>query len=168
MTATEWGTLAEVVSAVGIIITLIYLAIQIHQNTRQMKSQGMQLALRQFLAAFENSTATVGDADIMRRGLHSFDNLPPSDQGVFHSKMHAMLTGFAAVWYLYNDGLIPKYELQAMRGLFLLMLSSPGGSEWWNAFKHVPPPVLIEYIDGHLNQNAHDAQSAANQFPWLR
>jgi hypothetical protein len=167
VTETDWATLAEVVSAIGVIVTLVYLAIQVHQNTRQMKTQGLQLALRQFLVAFENITASTDVADLMRRGLNDFDALSRREQGVFHSKMHSMLVGFNAVWNLYKDGLVPKYELDAMRGSFLSLLGSAGGLSWWRAFKHVPPPVLTEYLDGFL-AGATVANAATSQFPWLR
>ena len=35
MEFSDWSVVAELISAIGIIITLIYLALQVHQNTRQ-------------------------------------------------------------------------------------------------------------------------------------
>jgi len=46
MTITELGALGEFVGAIGVVITLIYLAIQIRQNTRAME-ESRRLALAQ-------------------------------------------------------------------------------------------------------------------------
>ena len=42
MSIQDWGAIGEVVSAIGVVLTLIYLTTQIRQNTRQLQSQGHQ------------------------------------------------------------------------------------------------------------------------------
>lgn len=168
MNLSDWGAVADIVASIGVIITLVYLAIQIHQNTRQIKSQGLQAAIAHFLRNFDETTKTGVDADIFRKGLNDFENLTAGDQGCFHSKMHSLLHGFNNVWNLYKAGLLPEYELIAMRGLFLSMLTSPGGQKWWQVFKHVPPPQLVDYIDQSVREADGKVLSAIDQFPWLR
>jgi hypothetical protein len=42
MSIQDWGAISEVVGAIGVIVTLIYLTTQIRQNTRQIRNQGHQ------------------------------------------------------------------------------------------------------------------------------
>jgi hypothetical protein len=42
MSIQDWGAISEVVGAIGVIVTLIYLTTQIRQNTRQIRSEGHQ------------------------------------------------------------------------------------------------------------------------------
>jgi hypothetical protein len=46
MTIMELGALGEILGAIAVIVTLIYLAVQIKQNTRSM-NENRQLALAQ-------------------------------------------------------------------------------------------------------------------------
>jgi hypothetical protein len=166
MSTAEWAALGDVIGGLGVIASLVFLAIQVRQNTRQMRSQGFQTALRQFLTSFENTTANLQDADLFRRGLDDFHGLSVREQGVFHSKMHSMLVGFNTVWNMHQHGLVPLHEVHAMRGLFVTMLGTNGGLAWWKAFRHVPPPVLVRYLDDALaHRRADDAPKGT--FPWL-
>jgi hypothetical protein len=166
MSTAEWAALGDVIGGLGVIASLVFLAIQVRQNTRQIRSQGFQTALRQFLTSFENTTANLQDADLFHRGLDDFHGLSAREQGVFHSKMHSMLVGFNTVWNMHQHGLVPLHELHAMRGLFATMLGTNGGLAWWKAFKHVPPPVLVRYLDDALAHRRTDG-AAKGAFPWL-
>ena len=53
MTIQEWGAIGELIGAVAVVASLVYLAVQIRQNTRQL-SLSMQATE---LAAFERNVA---------------------------------------------------------------------------------------------------------------
>ena len=63
---------------------------------------------------------------------------------------------------------MPDYELLAMRRLFLTVLRAPGGTAWWIAFKHVPPPVLVRYLDDYVEGDHAGDGAASGPFPWLK
>jgi hypothetical protein len=82
--------------------------------------------------------------------------------------MHGLLHGFHSVWVLYKSGSLPEYELVAMRTIYLELLMTQGGRQWWEAFKHVPPPHLIAYLEEEV-QKAEGVIVPANEaYPWLR
>jgi hypothetical protein len=143
MNFSDWSVVADIVSALGIILTLVYLAIQIRQNTRQKKLQGLQEATELFLHSYEQVSATVEDAEVFRKGLNDFDSLSTNEKACFHSKIHSLVTGFDSIWNLYMNGLLPENEFVAMRAMFISMLASPGAQRWWSAFKHVPASGLV-------------------------
>ena len=168
MEFSDWSVIAEVVSAVGIIITLGYLGLQVHQNTRQEEFQGLQTAILRFLNNFDSITKTKEDAEVFRIGLNYFENLPAADQGSFHSKMHSLLHGFHSVWILHRSGALPEYELVAMRRIYVELLMSPGGNQWWESFKHIPPPHLVAYLDKEVKESQGLFLPANQEYPWLR
>jgi hypothetical protein len=94
MSLSDWGVVAEIIASKGVLVTLVYLAIQIHQSIRQIKSRGLQAAIENFLHNFDKTTETGVGAEIFRKGLNDFDSLTASDQGCFHTKMHSLLHGF--------------------------------------------------------------------------
>ncbi len=141
------GAIGEMLGAAAVVLTLFYLAIQVRQSTRQEELQSFQTAIQLYLSNVDEVTRTKGGAEIFRQGLNEFDNLAAHDQAAFHSKMHSLLHGFHTVWKLNKAGTLPDYELVAMRRIFIELLLSPAGQQWWKAFKHIPPPHLITYLD---------------------
>ena len=162
------GAIAELVGAIAVVATLFYLALQVRQSTRQDQAHGLQTAIKGYLDSFEAATSTTENADIFRRGLNDFDALLPEEQGSFHSTMHSLTTGFNNAWSLHKAGLLPDYELIAMRGLFVSILISPGGAQWWSLFKKVPPTYLTTYLDDSIRDANGTIQPANESFPWLR
>ena len=162
------GSTAEAVGALGVFISLIYLAIQVRQNTKQEEFQSLQAAIHLFLNNFDQATKTKESAEVFRKGLSRFDDLSASEQGVFHSTMHSCLHGFHGVWILHKLGALPDYELVAMRRLIIELLLSPGGRQWWNAFKHIPPPHVVTYLDDEAAKAEGVIPPAIDTYPWLR
>jgi hypothetical protein len=162
------GAIGEIIGASAVVFTLFYLAIQVRQNTRQEQLDSFQTAKLTFLGTLDDATTTAVDAEIFRKGLNHFDDLIPSEQGVFHSRMHSLLHGFHGVWQMYKAGTLPEYELVAMRTIYVEFLICPGGRKWWEAFKHIPPPHLVEYLDDEIEKAAGRLTPASEAYPWLR
>ena len=168
MIFSDWSVVAEIVSAIGIIVTLIYLAVQVHGNTRQKEFFALQSAIIRFLDAVDQVTRTKEEAEIFRNGLNHFAVLSAKEQGAFHSQMHSLLHGFHSIWILYKAGVLPEYELVAMRRLYVEFLLSPGGQGWWKEFKHIPPPHLVEYLDQETRNASGVITPAIEKYSWLR
>ena len=74
------GAIAEFFGAVGVIVTLIYLAIQIRLHTKATKDEATRsLMLANSEAAMD--LAKDGElADLVQRGLHGHGELTPAEQ----------------------------------------------------------------------------------------
>ena len=167
MNLSDWGALAEVVSAIAVVVSLIYVGIQVHQHTRQLQFQGIEAGRKEFLSTLDANTGTQADALIFRRGLNAFGRLQANDQARFHSQMHALLHGFHSVWVLHQSGLLPADDFVPMRVLLVSLLKTPGGHEWWTSFKHVPPPHLVAELQLAMDDPNSDIAPATESLPWL-
>jgi len=168
MEFSDWSVIAEIVSALGIIVTLIFLAVQVNQNTRQSKSQSIQALRDDFLENLDLATRTRENAEIFCKGLNGFDNLPRIDKAIFHSLLHTLVHGYHSIWEASKAGLINEQDLAAIRNHFISYLMTPGGSQWWSAFKHALPP----YFASHLEEEIHKAEGliipATDALPWFQ
>jgi len=123
MTITELGALGEFVGAIGVVITLIYLAIQIRQNTRAMEesrrlalAQTYQLradALQDMLVRAANSEH-VGPilAKLTEAGypedIGSLDQLSPGERGRFRQWQIAQHVHWDNMFYQYQQGFLDE------------------------------------------------------------
>ena len=87
MSIQDWGAIAEIVAALAVVISLIYLAIQIRQNTRQI-SLSLEASK---LAAFEQNVDSGNRArellitnpavtELLIKGLADYRSLPPANR----------------------------------------------------------------------------------------
>lgn len=78
----DWEAIAavsETVSAAAVVVSLAYLALQVHQNTRVLKNQGLHSAIERFLLNVDELTRIRTNADVFRRGLNDFAALAPDE-----------------------------------------------------------------------------------------
>lgn len=168
MTFSDWSVIAELVSAIGVIVSLIYLAIQVRQNTKEKTSQGLILLRNEYLASMDHCTSTLENSETFRKGLNEFQNMPPAEQGVFHSLIHPILHGFHSIWESHKAGIASEDNLIAAQDQFISLLITPGGQTWWESFKHVPPPVIVSYIDQSIKASRSRLTPANKTVPWLK
>lgn len=80
MTLQDLGSIGEFLGAVGIIVTLVYLAIQIRQNTRAVRSAAREEILRD-MHGFISLVASDSDtANFYERGLADSRDLSRGDR----------------------------------------------------------------------------------------
>ena len=80
MTLDDLGNIGEFVGAVGVVVSLIYLAVQIRRNTRSVRASTFQEAVRD-VAILSDLLAT--DAELSRiwsSGLQDLDALKPDER----------------------------------------------------------------------------------------
>ena len=149
-------------------MSLIYLAIQVNQNTRTLKYQSLESARQRYLRDLDRTTMTQADAEIFRNGLNDFENLSPSEQGCFHSKMHSLVHSFHHGWDLHRAGLLADAEFSAMRDITTSFLMTTGAQQWWAMLKTVPPPEIVNFLDEAVANASGNIEPATERFSWLR
>lgn len=163
------GVAAEVVGAAAVVASLVYLAVQIRNSNRQDNIRAVQNTVQDFVNTYANVTATRTDADIFSRGLHNFDALEQADQAVFHSKMQLLASGFYQVLAMKEVGFLTDAALfDKSESLFLSMIVSPGGNAWWQAYRHLPPEPLKEYIERRIVERGPQIRPAHQDQIWYR
>ena len=125
------GAMAELAGAIGVILSLIYLALQIRQNTRSLQGSTFQSmhdsAVQRLLAVADNDNL----ADRYLKGMQDPSSLHGREQLHFDQFLQAMLRGFENYYYQYRKGLLEE-DLWVVTGrrfvlVCHLLASSPGG-----------------------------------------
>ncbi len=121
------GAIGEVIGGVGVIATLLYLSIQIRQNTKATEKQSVRDAM-EFI--YSSSSPLIQDqalAEIYLRGMTRFEDLDEPEKIRFHylctTRLQAAQTSSAL---LEDDG-----ELVGIRAWVTRMLRNAGFRTWW-------------------------------------
>lgn len=148
MTLNDVYMLSQIVGVVFVAPTLIYLALQVHQNTRQLRAT----ARYQFVEATGlMNTLTAGDkatASVFRRGLSDPDALDPDERMQFMIFVGHFFAIYCALFEAHGDGSLSKTQWYAIRKDLLSLIASPGGrANWENFGRHGLPPSFVTFID---------------------
>jgi len=151
MNLSDWGVVADIVSAAGIIITLVYLAIQIRGNTVIAKTS----ALQSMLDGGRDRTAkhVAGNselADIVGRGLSSLDNLEEKEKLRLYFFVIEQTLQAQNVMQFHESGLVSKIDYQAWLDWATAILRTPGGRELWPQISVVITPDISKVLKEEL------------------
>lgn len=131
MTLQELGSLGEFVGALGVVGSLAYVALQIRQNTRSLRTASFQALMQS--STWENRVIAQNPAlaELYLRGLDSYRELDTADQLRFSSLMYNLIWHFEITLSLYREGVSTDTRLEAQLAAVLDDLERPGAAEWW-------------------------------------
>jgi len=124
------GAMGEVVGAVAVVITLLYVARQIHQANAQTRAS----ARYSFIEAYGHMNSSITEskkvASIFRRGLKGED-FDEDEFMQFFALLGQFLNTWSVLYDLHEDGLLPENQWAMVKKDIITMLSEPGGRDFW-------------------------------------
>ena len=125
------GAIGEVVGATGVILSLLYLAVQIRGDAKAKRASTVHEqsnAYRDFL----NTMATDETlADIYLRGLRDIDSLTESELVRFASALGFLFRVFDEAYYHWVDGGLDQHLWHGFEAPIADMLAYGGTRRWW-------------------------------------
>jgi hypothetical protein len=151
MTIQDWGAVGEIVGAIAVVASLIYLAIQIRQNTHQIAHSIESMKLSAFERNIEAGNRIreliilhPGVADLALRGMSNFSSLPKPDKMRFDMLIRNMFSEM-------QGSLIRTLTLDSDPGgtagiskTIDLLVKNPGVRDW---LKHADPDWRNEFAE---------------------
>ena len=144
------GSIAEVIGAIAVVASLLYLSGQIRQNTKRLRIAGRQ-ASQSSLQGTIVSQSEPETADLIVRGLDSYSSLSKRDKFRFNGQMLNMFLDFQLTLTLHTEGAFPDEGLAVHRRWIIDVLSTPGGREWWSLENYVDAATR-EYVNGFISR----------------
>ena len=143
----EWdaiGAIAELIAAVAVVISLIYIAIQVRGNSELLertiqsnRTQNAQAVIHNF-DSWRKMILETGSADLWFRGINDLDNLDRTE------KINFNLIASTLIWTCWSF-----YQLQKNEGL----VADLNEYLWQDLFKH---PGYREWLIVHLRFHSDD------------
>jgi hypothetical protein len=141
------SAIGQLVGALAVVISLIYLANQVRSNARETRLAAMRSTL-DFLNRFTQQIAEHADlAELRNRGFDDFESLEGVDRTRFGSYMHAIFRTIENVYYQHLEGHV---DPRVWRGLELVvrdMNASPGVQAWWRLRLHYFDEEFAKFIN---------------------
>jgi len=156
VTIQDLGSIGELVAAIATVATLVYLALQIRQNTTQLRDNARALRLGEVRATTDSevgfgrlllANATIDDVD--KRGSEGED-LDPQDARRFGHILWDVALRSQARWYLVKQSVLSEAYWERVSELQIRYLRSNTARQWWSDNRKYFDPRYAEEIDRRL------------------
>lgn len=150
MNRSKLADVSEIVSSLAIVITLVYLTVEIDQNTNAMRAQSQQAVLE---AAQADLYYLASNPEISA-ALSNTGALSGLDQIKLDAVLTANLRSREFAWLQFQEGAIGEAQWETEQAVLFSIFDSPKSRVWWNnAGRHYFGPTFVAFVDSLLSQS---------------
>ena len=131
MTLNELGSLGEFISGLAVVVTLVYLAIQIRHNTRAVRSSMHQDMVESTLRIAESMSDNPDVGRIVLKANRDYDNLTREEFIRFEAYAERVFSNFESVFYSYRNSMIEQDLWESWEASYLSDLSREAIRRFW-------------------------------------
>ena len=152
MSLEDLGNIGEFAAAVAVVVSLLYLALQMRQNTAVLRV-GSRQAIVESYRSFNRpfiSDATIGA--VFAQGISSYPRLEEPDRTRFASLLIDQILHFQGALALHESGSLDDETFRAYRDYAAALLSTPGGAAFWSHARITYPRHMVESLEERIQQ----------------
>lgn len=145
------SAIGEIVAAVGVIVSLLYLASQVRNNSRQLSHASAQAVLDKLNGLIGQLAFTAGAGDVWSRGLSGLDALEGDEEVVrFSSMLLQAFWAYEEVLQYRSAGLIEDWAWAHAKAPVEHFMRTPGFQEWWRLRRDWFGPEFQRHVDAGM------------------
>lgn len=163
MKLSEAANWAEIVSAIGLIISLIYVGVQITDNTSATRSETASSANAEFIDFYTLVTSDAELTEVWLRGVNEPETLTPTESVRFVFVLHTVMLQFQNNFYLVEEGTLDPRMLQAINNTLGTIRGTAGFDYYWSNRKSLFFPEYQEYIEALMYKMEGEANAIYRQ-----
>ena len=157
------GAVGELAGALAVLITLIYLAVQLRQNTNLASGA----AQREVMASFQlNLDRVRTNPQLVQKGLAQFDSLSHAEQLEFTMIINQFVNHLEQPLRMLNRGLETQDTVDVYGDICMAILQEPGGLELWELTKPLFFPLARQYVEERFKNPGTLPPPISKGLPW--
>jgi hypothetical protein len=163
------SAIGQIVGAVGVIISVIYLALQVRSNARQTRLASMRSMSDAFNQWLQSLAENAEFGDLYYRGMRDFESIPGADLPRFSALMDHLFRIYEDMYYQKLEGHLDPRVWRGFEAPMRDIIAYPGAQAWWRTRSHWFSREFQQFIDGlaraaappslYREQSAEQAQS---------
>lgn len=159
MTISEIVTISEIAASIAVVVTLIFLIIQMRQNAKMLTRSNA----RQTVADHNGALQSLLDKEIselfLRGNNKGLQTLSLEERYRFDLAYTIWLSSVEQAFADHREGVYPAEQLVPFQSVVPAFLATQGGNEWWSErcvwfsqqFRHEVEQLLANYSNEALN-----------------
>ena len=163
MTLNELGSLGEFISGLAVVVTLVYLAIQIRHNTRAVRSSMHQDMIESTLRIAESVSDNPDVGRIVLKAGEDYDNLTREEFVRFEAYAERVFGNFESIFYSYRNSMIEQDLWESWEASYLADISRHAMRRFWHEGRPLHLRDYMDFINQFYRKNpASDSQKPAD------
>ena len=130
------GAIAELLGALAVFITLVYLTLQIRQNTKAVRASAMNASVGHIATIRRDVYANAELSDIYLRGNADPDLLTDGERIRYRTLVHNMLMSQVNTHAQARYAGLPPESWESQAPIIRRVLGCPGGRWFWTNYSH--------------------------------
>lgn len=144
------GNLGEFVGAIGVVISLVYLARQMQQNTISVRAASFNAMIQNSIRLLEHSFRDSEFAEFLARAEADPSKLTPYERVRWDSYMTAVYRHFGNLVYQSRVGALDEQMWEAYRKDLKRHLQAESWATWYQEHREVFSRALTEHVEAEL------------------
>ena len=162
-TLQDLGSLGEFVGALGVVISLIYLARQMIQNTTSVRAASFNSMTENSIRLLGNTFPDAEFAKFLHRAQSDPSELTPAESIQWDSYMTAVFRHFGNLVYQYRVGSLDRQMWEAYQRTLKEHLRTPAWRMWFEDNSHIFSTSLVEQVDRAVRELDEEARASSSR-----
>ena len=147
MTLSDFADIAEIAGAVAVVVSLVYVAIQLRQNTDSVRSATLQ-ANTALWSTLLSGLAEPGIVEAYATGLSGRKDISRLQYTQFFLLCRGVFAAFENQHYQFRTGVLDEETYKGYeRAISEQLLAFPGFRIWWEQSRSVFSPAFVTHVD---------------------
>ena len=142
--------IGEIIGALAVFLTLIYLALQIRQNTKAVQASAVDASISKVTSVRQSMYESAEVAEIYIAGLANPDDLDELSRTRFRLVMHNVLMSISNIYSQTNFAGLSSSMWESQLVLLRRVVTSPGGQWFWKEYQLEFDETFREQIEAIL------------------
>ena len=154
------ANIGEIIGAITVVLSLIYLAVQIRQSTQAQRTENYSRALDR-LAAMQSSLSQDDEFSLMfSKGAVDTSKLTPQERIRFTWSLYEAFGAFEFMFHASKTDAIPEEVWRRWSYAVAWWLTFPGVQTWWSSRPLPFTDSFTSFVESLLEDNPTDAESS--------
>ena len=141
------GTIAEVIGAIGVIVSLLYVGVQVRNSSEATRAATTNYTLEQSAQMSQFLAQDRASSDLYFRGLKDPASLEQDEKSQFFFIMLSLFRRYENTEYQYRQGLFDEDAWVGMQGNLTSLLNRPGFEWFWSRGNQGFSPRFKRFVE---------------------
>ena len=141
------ASIAEVVGAVAIVVSLIYVGVEVNDSTRAVRSATANETTTSISLWYNNIGSDTQVAELFARGMANPESFQPGEQLQFYYLLHSIMLQLQAAYYLSEEGTLDPELSESLTNVIAGVRETSGFREYWAGRQSLFRRTFREYVD---------------------
>lgn len=147
----DLGNLGDFIGGIAVVVTIIYLAVQVRRNTRALQTASRQ----ELVSGFREHNRLffeAGATDAFSAGLRRYPDIPREQADLFSGMLTDHATFLQGAFALHEAGTLEDETYEAYLQYFSATVLTPGGAAWWSEIGPLFTPRMVRAVNARIER----------------